>query len=296
MPKVSVIIPVYNVELYLRKCLDSVINQTLKDIEIICVNDGSTDNSLKILEEYADNDSRIKIVSQQNGGLSNARNNAIKNATGEYIGFLDSDDWVSLDFYENLYNAAKKYKADIACTNLLRVSEEKQIYYMKCKKYDVSDKPRKKYKLAQIPQNNYVMNRIYNRIKLLKTKLQFEEGVLFEDMEFSHKVVYYLERLVTVPDAIYYYRDTPNSIVNVKSDKALCDYKVNFAKALRFRQENNLCSYNLEKYPYSEKISIKVLFIPIFTIKRYEYYYRFYLANSLFLFEFKRNKFIKDYE
>ena len=103
--KVSVIVPVYNCEKYLKKCLDSLVNQTLKDIEIICVNDGSTDNSGRILEEYTD--SRIKIITKENGGLSSARNAGIAVAKGEYLGFVDSDDWVDLDFYEKLYNTAK---------------------------------------------------------------------------------------------------------------------------------------------------------------------------------------------
>ena len=94
MAKVSIIIPVYNVESYLRRCLDSVVNQTLKDIEIILVNDGSTDGSLAICEEYAKNDDRIKIITRKNGGLSAARNTGLDNATSEYIGFIDSDDWV----------------------------------------------------------------------------------------------------------------------------------------------------------------------------------------------------------
>ena len=102
MPKISVIVPVYKVEKFLPKCLESLINQTLKDIEIICINDGSPDNSLKILEEYAKKDSRIKIINQKNAGPSVARNNGMSAASGEYIGFVDSDDWIDLDFYEKL--------------------------------------------------------------------------------------------------------------------------------------------------------------------------------------------------
>ena len=93
---ISVIVPVYNVENYLGKCLDSLINQTYKDIEIICINDGSTDNSLNILREYEQMDSRIIIIDQKNGGLSNARNIGLKEAAGEYIMFVDSDDWIDL--------------------------------------------------------------------------------------------------------------------------------------------------------------------------------------------------------
>ncbi|MBL0052071.1 MAG: glycosyltransferase family 2 protein [Bacteroidetes bacterium] len=105
--KVSVIIPVYNTELYLNKCLDSVINQTLKEIEIICINDGSKDSSLDILKAYAKKDDRIIIIDKKNGGQGLARNIAIKKATGEYLGFVDSDDWIAHDMFEKMYSSAK---------------------------------------------------------------------------------------------------------------------------------------------------------------------------------------------
>lgn len=103
MAKISIIVPVYNTEKFLEKCLNSLINQTLKDIEIICINDGSTDKSLQILEKFANKDKRIQIINQTNSGLSVARNIGIKKAKGEYIGFVDSDDWVDLNFFEQLY-------------------------------------------------------------------------------------------------------------------------------------------------------------------------------------------------
>lgn len=108
-PKVSVIIPVYNVEKYLDDCLENVVNQTLQDIEIICVNDGSTDNSLEVLQKYENEDARIKIINKENGGLSSARNAGIKEAKGEYILFLDSDDMVSRGVCKNAYYLAKIY-------------------------------------------------------------------------------------------------------------------------------------------------------------------------------------------
>ena len=111
--KVSVIVPVYNVEKYLKDCLDSVVNQTLEDIEIICVNDGSTDNSLAILEEYAEKDSRIKIITQENKGLGGARNTGLYHANGEYISFIDSDDWIELNTFEELYNMSKNLDLDM---------------------------------------------------------------------------------------------------------------------------------------------------------------------------------------
>ena len=107
MYKVSVIIPVYNTEQYLNKCLDSLVNQTLKDIEIILINDGSTDNSQNIIDEYsAKYPDKIKSFIKENGGQATARNLGITKATGEYIGFVDSDDWIELNMYEELYNKA----------------------------------------------------------------------------------------------------------------------------------------------------------------------------------------------
>ena len=120
MPKVSVIIPVYNTEKYLRKCLDSVCNQTLSDIEIICVNDCSTDNSFEILKKYASKDDRIKLIDfKENKGAAVARNTGIDEAKGEYIGFVDSDDFIDLDFYEKLYNKAIETGADVTKSNLI---------------------------------------------------------------------------------------------------------------------------------------------------------------------------------
>ena len=114
--EISVIVPVYNTEKFLRRCLDSLINQTFKDLEIICVNDGSADGSGDILKEY----SGIRVINQENRGLSGARNTGIQAARGRFIGFVDSDDWVDLDFFEKLYEAAVKNNADIACASIVR--------------------------------------------------------------------------------------------------------------------------------------------------------------------------------
>ena len=112
IPKISIIVPVYNVEPYLRQCLNSLVNQTLKDIEIICVNDGSPDDCLSILHEHAEKDNRIAVINQKNTGLSGARNSGLKVASGEYVMFVDSDDWVDVRICEELYNAALRENAD----------------------------------------------------------------------------------------------------------------------------------------------------------------------------------------
>lgn len=112
MPKISVIIPVYNVEQYLPQCLDSLKNQILSDLEFICINDGSVDGSLDILQAYAAEDHRFVIINQKNRGQGYARNKGLEAASGEYIGFVDPDDWVEPDMYEQMYNLAEKYNAD----------------------------------------------------------------------------------------------------------------------------------------------------------------------------------------
>lgn len=133
MPKVSIIIPVFNVECYLQECLDSVVNQTLKDIEIICIDDGSTDSSLKILQKYKKQDNRIILLTQENKGAHLARTTALKIAKGEYIGFIDSDDWIDLDFFETLYNKAIEENADIVRTKIKIIEDnvEKDNMYNK---------------------------------------------------------------------------------------------------------------------------------------------------------------------
>lgn len=110
--KISVIVPVYNVEKYIRQCLESIINQTYKNLEIIIVNDGTRDNSMKIVEEYL-SDERIRVINKENGGISSARNRGIEEATGEYVSFVDSDDWLEIDLYERIVQILEGNKVDI---------------------------------------------------------------------------------------------------------------------------------------------------------------------------------------
>lgn len=128
MPKVSVIVPIYNAEEYLRQCLDSIVNQTLRDIEIILINDGSTDNSAEICEKYYSSDERVKYYSKDNEGLAAARQDGMEIATGEYIGFVDSDDWLELNMYEKMYEAAKSNNSDVAFCNCIQNEND---YYFK---------------------------------------------------------------------------------------------------------------------------------------------------------------------
>ena len=160
-PKVSVIIPIYNQEKYLRECLETVLLQNLQEIEVICVNDGSTDESLSILKEYAKRDDRIVVVSQENKGVSAARNVGIEIAKGEYISFIDSDDWVAPNFIEKLYETAVKNNADISACGIIRCRKHYKIPLLVYDKSVVTANYNKKLELADIPTYCYVWNKLF---------------------------------------------------------------------------------------------------------------------------------------
>lgn len=244
MVDVSIIVPVYNTEEYLQKCLDSLTNQTLKNIEIICVNDGSTDNSLKILQDNAIKDNRIKIINQENKKQGAARNAGMQIAIGEYIGFVDSDDWVDFDFYEKLYSAAKKHSFDIALGTNVRVKKninKKRLNITEEKEYTTVQE---KFDVNIQWKNPCPTNKIYKRDLFISHNIRWSEGVYCEDRIFTLKAVYFANGIVTVPNVNYYYFDNPKSTVNNKkvqhfkkfrTDKNNADKKV-----LNFLKDNNI--------------------------------------------------------
>jgi len=276
-PKVSVIVPIYNVEEFLPRCLDSLLNQTLKEIEIICVNDGSKDNSLNILNEYAQKDARIIIINQENNGASSARNNGLIHATGEYIGYVDADDWVEKDYYKLLYENAKRYNADIACGEIIRPNapRKKDIICFKHKGIKVAIKSSDKYKLCRLPERCFVWNKIYNREALLKTKIQFPLRTNYEDMAWSHIVVDKLNKVVTVPNAIY------NYFWNEKSNSK--SYADGFIEAnnscIEYAVKNRIKVTNFKFYTPQKRIRFILFGIRIFDIRIWECVKVFYILG-----------------
>ena len=221
MPKVSVIIPVYNAENYLTRCLDSVCNQTLEDIEIICVNDCSPDNSLIILQDYAQRDPRIKIINrEQNGGESAARNTGIEAATGEYIAFLDNDDAIDKDFYEKLYTKGIAENADIS------KGEFYTIEYNKTKVFDTSNTQIRRYN-SKLRFSDYWWQAIYKKKLIDKFKLHLTEGCpLGADLLFTNQAVLAANKIALTDNTYYQYyhrEDSGNSKIlpDVKIDSVL---------------------------------------------------------------------------
>ena len=264
MPKISVIVPVYNVEKYLARCLKNIINQTLTDIEIICINDGSTDRSLEILKEFVQKEPRIKLIDQPNAGLSCARNAGMKVAQGEYIGFVDSDDWIDTDFYEKLYAAAKKRDADIACgcIKTWRKFNRKDIM-LEYKAEEVTENIYRKFYLCDIPETCNVWNRIYRAGKLKENHIEFEHGVMYEVVCFTMEVLYYLKKLVVVSGTYYNYeRANENSIVKIKSEKAKQDFEHVQKRMMEFLKSKNLdlpaYYHAVKKYKFSGITVLKI--------------------------------------
>lgn len=239
-PKVSVIIPAYNAEKYLEACLESVLGQTLKDIEIILVNDASPDNSGAICEKYAKNDARVKyIISEKNYGMSNARNKGLEVAKGEFLSFVDSDDWIDLDFLEKLYNATKQNEADIAVATMIRKRAHSQKFRAHYTKQDVFTTSQEKIDACNVPKACYVTNKLYKRSTF--ETLHFDEGVFYEDIRLTIKLVHNAKKLVTVPDTNYYYRASANSVVKtLPSKKKLKDYYDAYSELINFADTHSI--------------------------------------------------------
>ena len=285
MIPISVIIPVYNVEKYLRRCLDSVINQTFRDLEIICVNDGSTDGSSKILEEYKSKDERIILLNQENKGPGAARNIGLKIAKGEYISFIDSDDWIDLNFFEKLYKAAKKHDADAACTEIVRTyTSGKMLKKIEIEKEEILSTCIEKYKRFDIPKNCYVWNKIYKKSELDKHKLFFREDFLMcEDVRFSTEFMYYSDKVITVPETKYYYWVNEKSVSRTKTDKNQLDNLAARADFIKFSREHHIiCD---EKFYVKDKIFYKLFGILILKIYEWETIKKYYLFGLIPFFE-----------
>ena len=219
MPKLSIIVPIYNVEKYLPRCIESILNQTFREFELILINDCSTDNCKEICEKYKKIDSRIIVVNKKNGGVSSARNFGIDISRGEYIGFVDPDDFIDANMYEILFNTANSYNSDMVICDYYKVSE-----------YDI-----KKYEEIQLNNKGIIVENINNidaieRIltvgekfifawnKIYKRRL-FEnlrdnEGMIYEDEFLAHRILYRCNKVSIINSSLYYYVQRKGSIVN----------------------------------------------------------------------------------
>ena len=219
---ISIIVPVYNVEKYLKKCVDSIVNQTYKNLEIILVDDGATDNSVKICDELVELDNRIKVYHKKNGGLSDARNYGVERATGDYIGFVDSDDYIDAEMYERLYEAIKKENVDVAECNLKIVYPEKTDLFTDQKYYQICNK-------QEYLEEYLKIEKIFGSacVRLTKAdiakKLKFPVGKLYEDTYYAYDLIGIVDKYVIVDNPYYNYLMRENSITNAKFNPRIFD-------------------------------------------------------------------------
>lgn len=228
MKKVSVIIPVYNVEKYVYECINSIVNQSLKDIEILVINDETKDGSIEIIEQILD--SRIKIINRINGGLSAARNTGIINSCGEYLMFVDSDDYlIDNDAILNMYNIAKKYNSDIVVGNAIKVYEDGTCEKFYRNALIFKENNMNSYEFISLFIENDSMQipvwmNLYRRDELINKSLLFQEQVLHEDELFTPQVFLNVNNIAIYPSEFYAYRQRKGSIMfSNNTDKRTLD-------------------------------------------------------------------------
>lgn len=211
---ISVIVPVYNVERYLEKCLESLLAQTYPYLEIVLVDDGSTDSSLKICERYSETDSRIKVIHKKNGGAASARNLGLSAAGGEYIAFVDSDDYLEPDAYEFMISEMKNNHADVVCGEIIQVYKDHRQILMSQKNLICSAEEY----LVEFTRDwtcGMLLNKLFKRV--LFDGIYFKEGRVIDDEFFTYRGIMNADKILTASKPVYNYRMRKNSAMNNES-------------------------------------------------------------------------------
>lgn len=245
MNSVSIIVPIYNVEPYLRQCVDSILGQTFRDFELILVDDGSPDGCPAICDEYAEKDPRVRVIHKENGGLSSARNAGLDIAQGEYIAFVDSDDWVQPGYLERLLDAIQNNGADMAMCGVEKFwPEESRAEQFPLSNQILAYGESVSLLVSSAWYHAVAWNKLYS--KRLFDKLRFPDGYLHEDEAIFHHIIHQCNQVAMIEDVLYHYRQTAGSIMHQvyriqRSDKltAMADriafaYKENWADVYSF--------------------------------------------------------------
>lgn len=245
MPKISVIVPVYNVEDYIERCLTTLKNQTMKDLEFIIVDDGSTDGSAKIIKKFVKEDERFSYHKKKNGGLSDARNYGMKYAKGEYLAFLDSDDYVDLDLYEKMYEKTHDdigaFQADIVETDFIWEYPDKQVVDIS----KVDDMTR-----VIVDIRVVAWNKLYRREWIEKLGIQFSKGLRYEDVDWCYKLIPHMEHFESVHGTYVHYVQRSNSIANTQNEKVRDIYQI-LKNAITYYEQNKLMFRYKNQLEYS---------------------------------------------
>lgn len=282
---ISVIIPVYNVEKYISRCIDSVLAQTYNSLEIILVDDGSTDNSGNICDEYAKRDERIKVIHKCNGGLSSARNEGMKYASGELVAFVDSDDYIEPTMYQTMMNYLIKSQADMAICNICFVDEEgtevagfEHINMFGVNSYLVVEKEEIMKQLTEKDLLTVVQwNKLFYREKIMNC--QYPEGRYHEDVYVIHKQLFNCDRIIYINDKFYNYVQRNNSIMHMETNKMIEDAIEGYEDRINFFEQKKLieakgkaieCLLNYIKWKVEIQCRNQVPFDHIWLIKKFK--------------------------
>lgn len=262
-PAISLVMPVYNVENFLNKALTSVENQTFKDFEMIIVDDGSSDKSYEIAEEFCGRNPNFKLIKQKNSGPAAARNTGVTHCKGEYIAFMDSDDYLEKNFLEELYNLAKKTSADITCCNFNMYYPNKNLkIYMPFNSlpgvYTKSKALRKL--ILDISVHYFIWNKLYKKELFLERNIKFD-NMYFEDISTSPRLFYFAKTVAFTSKALYNYTMRENSILHSINAKKVNDYIKALGIIKSFLEENN----DYEKYSghvwiYAQRVKFVVYY------------------------------------
>ena len=299
MVKISVIIPVYNSEKYLKECLDSVLNQSFNDFEVICINDGSTDSSLKILNDYQSKDSRIKIISKENNGAASARNIGIKESQGEYVYFMDSDDILELTALEELYDLAETKNLDLIIFKLINFDDgtvekyETAYYEMAFLKelvgqriFNYNDIGENLFKIAVSPPGKFFKNDLISNIK-------FPEGYIFEDNAFFTEAILNAKSVYFYDKHLYNRRVRSDSVMGNNKDLKQADIIPIFNKMIDIVRNKN-CFEEFKTFLLEYKVSsILMRFSLVEDRYKIEFFNR--IKNDFQRFELDFNEVIFDF-
>lgn len=292
MAKVSIIVPVYNVSLYLDKCLTTLINQTLDDIEIIIINDGSNDNSQTVIDKFIKLDKRIKSFIKENGGLSDARNYGLKHASGDYIGFVDGDDYVDKVMFEKLYNKALKDNSDIVECDFYWCYDKKRVYDRACYYFSKES----------IFTNIRVMvcNKLFKADIIKSNKVIFPLGLKYEDILFTYKVLSVANKISYVDQGLYYYIQRKSSITNFQTEKVrdifiIFDSLKNYYKSInKYKQFKDIIEYLHIRYLLGSSY-LRILGIKNKQLRKVILNENWQFLNSRYP-NWKKNKYLRKYK
>ena len=242
-PKISIVVPVYNVEKYIHKCVNSILKQNFKEFELILVNDGSTDKSGEICDEYREMDYRVKVIHKKNEGQSIARNVAINIARGEYIGFVDSDDWIEEDMYDLLYEQCIANKSDISIIGIREITETNQILNTYIPNF---------ISLSEIIKRAYPCNKLFKKSIIKENDLYFKEGKYYEDLELIPKLFLKSKSVSLINKVGYNYLKRSNSTTGVRDEKII-DNLLAYIELKNFLIDENLYTEYEEEFKNSVK-------------------------------------------